>query len=311
MSKILLSLLMPMCAVAVVDLSPNAGLQVKNLVPKFEAFYTDAGAAGVRPDQRWDLWVKEYGFAAVPPTPEGQTLARKQLDAVWNRYVALVPTLYAREARAELSAREMLPKVESLLNPGGKPTPVMLILFVGQFDGNEFTAPPQSPGGPAVVMMPIETDNIRFALAQEFAHAVQIDVDHLQNGFDSPLAETVLTVGIAMHATERVLPGHPASLYTWRAPEWLPKCLARSRAVLKGIEPYLSRAGSDNTTRFTYGRGSTGLESEAYCAGWVLIGDLLQHGYSYPALAKIPEKDMVRFAEARIADLLTHHGSGL
>ncbi len=205
MSKIRLLLLMPMCAAAVVDLSPIAGLQVRNLVPKFEAFYKNAAAAGVMPDQRWDMWVKEYGIAAVPPTPEGQTLARKQLDAVWNRYAALVPTLHAQEARAELSAKEILPKVESLLDPGGKPTPVKLILFVGQFDGNEFTAPPETPGGPAIVMMPIETRNIRFALAQEFVHAVQIDIDHLHNGFDAPLAETVLTVGLAMHATRTSL----------------------------------------------------------------------------------------------------------
>ncbi len=147
MSKIRLLLLMPMCAAAV-NLSPNEGLQVRNLVPKFEAFYKEAGAAGVRPEQRWDMWVKEYSFAAVPPTPEGQTLARKQLDAVWNRYVALVPTLHAQEARAELSAKEILPKVESLLNPGGKPTPVKLILIVGQFDGNEFTPLRNHPAVP-------------------------------------------------------------------------------------------------------------------------------------------------------------------
>ena len=310
-SKIGLSLLMPiLCAAAGADLSPNAGLQVTNLVPKFEAFYREVGALSLTPDQRWDMWREKYGFAAVPPTPEGQTLARKQLDAVWSRYTVLVPTMYAREAQAELAAREMLPKVESLLNPGGTPTPVKLILFVGQFDGNEFTSPPQSADGPAVVVMPVETDNIRFALAQEFAHAVQISIDHLQNGFEAPLAETILTVGLAMHATKQVLPGQPDNFYTSRAPEWLPRCLAKSTAVLNGIRPYLSETGSGNTTRFTYGNGTTGLESEAYCAGWVLIGHLLQQGYSYPSLAKIPEREMVRFVEARIAAILKQDPRG-
>lgn len=156
--------------------------------------------------------------------------------------------------------------------------------------------------------MPIETDNIRFALTQEFIHAVQIDIDHLHNGFNAPLGETILTVGLAMRGTEHLLPGHTSSLYTWRPNEWLRQCLRRSRIILKGIQPYLARSDSDNTTRFTYGTGMTGLKSEAYCAaGWVLVGNLLHDGYTYADLARLPEADMARFADSKIAEMLARH----
>jgi hypothetical protein len=34
-------------------------------------------------------------------------------------------------------------------------TPVDLVLFVGQFDGNELTVPPRRPGDAPTVVMPI------------------------------------------------------------------------------------------------------------------------------------------------------------
>ncbi len=40
---------------------------------------------------RGGRWRKEYGLAAVPPGDEGQKIARGQLDAVWDRYPALLP----------------------------------------------------------------------------------------------------------------------------------------------------------------------------------------------------------------------------
>ena len=35
---------------------------------------------------RWELWKKDYDFAAVPPTPEGEQMARKILDDAWPKY---------------------------------------------------------------------------------------------------------------------------------------------------------------------------------------------------------------------------------
>lgn len=49
-------------------------ITIRNLVPSFLAFYRLASAAP--PEQRWPLWQKHYGFAAVPPGEEGARLAQ-------------------------------------------------------------------------------------------------------------------------------------------------------------------------------------------------------------------------------------------
>src|SRR6185312_14230302 len=99
-------------------------------------------------------------------------------------------------------------------------------------------------------------------------------------------------------------PGAPKSLYTWRSAPWLARCMRDSDAILRGIRPYIAKADADTTTRFTYGRGTTGLKSEAYCAGWILAGNLLEHGYTFRRLAKIPEAEMPRFVTASLNSML-------
>lgn len=296
---------MPLCAA---ERSAPA-LQVHNLVPKFLKFYTAAAPKSVTEDERWRLWQREYHIAAVPPTPQGLALARRQLDAVWPRYAALISKAGAREAVAERDAQALLPRVQALINPGGKPGAVSLVLFVGQFDGNEFTAPPQKPGGAPTVVMPIETPHIQYALAQELMHAMQMDADGLKNGFAAPLGETVLTVGLAMRGAQRLLPGAPLSRYTWRSSQWLERCRKDSRQILRGMRPYLADADSATTMKFTYGTGTTGLPSEAYCAGWLLVGRLLDHGSTFAGLAKVPESAMPSFTAAKF-DLLLGLNSG-
>lgn len=232
----------------------------------------------------------------APHMPELQ----HNIDKVWSRYGKLLPAVNGREESAERDANELLPRVKALLGARSANTPVNLVLFVGQFDGNEFTVPPLRPGGAPTVVMPVETHDIQYALAQELMHAVQIDMDGLRNGFNAPLGETVLTVGLAMRGTKRILPGAPQSLYTWRSAPWLARCIRESSAILRGIRPYLAKADPDTTTRFTYGKGTTGLESEAYCAGWILVGNLLEQGHTFPELARIPEADMTGFVNASL-----------
>ncbi|MGH2443590.1 MAG: hypothetical protein ACRDFX_10565 [Chloroflexota bacterium] len=284
--------------------SSSMSLHIENRVPRFVAFYHAAVNSRLDERARWALWQKEYGIAAVPPTAQGQALARKQLDAAWPRYASLVPELPTKEIEAVRAARQAYSSVLTLLKAERSAAPVKLLLFVGQFSGNEFTAPPHAPGDPPLIVMPVETHNIKFALTQEFVHAVQMDIDHLHNGFAAPLGETVLTVGLAMRATQALLPGRPTSLYTWRDSDWLARCDAHKREILSGMLPYLARSDEANTTRFTFGTGTTGLSSEAYCAGWVLVGNLLRHGYTFRSLARMKERRMAAFAHAAITAAL-------
>jgi hypothetical protein len=287
-------------------------LQVINRVPSFLAFYAAAARPSVSEARRWALWRRDYGIAAVPPTPAGLALARRQLDRVWPRYAALVRVAGKLEKRDARDAQELLPRVRALIDPRGLATPVRLMLFAGQFDGNEFTAPPQKTGESPIVVMPVETPHIRYALAQELMHAVQIDVDHLTNGFAAPLGETILTVGLAMRGAQHILPGAPLTRYTWRSARWLAGCGRDSRGILRGIRPFLAASSPTVTTRFTYGTGTTGLASEAYCAGWIVVGHMLATGWTFPAIAHVPEEHMPTLVRSQIdATLQTPAGAPL
>jgi hypothetical protein len=60
--------------------------KVTDLSQKFVDFYDSSVGEHADPDRRWKLWKSKYDFAAVPPIPAGQKMAREQLDAAWAKY---------------------------------------------------------------------------------------------------------------------------------------------------------------------------------------------------------------------------------
>lgn len=273
---------------------PAVKLQIQNDVPKFERFYRDASKPGVTEAQRWELWRKEYGIAAVPPTPEGDALARKQLDAVWPRYATLMPRLAALSAKAIADARSVTARIGNVLDPEGRPVTIALRLYVGQFDGNAFSMPAMQ-GRPPTTLMPVETSEMRLLLAHELSHDVNFSLAGVHNSFGAPLGELVFWEGLAMRSASRVVPGLPSKAYT-ELPEdhgWLDRCYANKTAVLEGISQYVDASGPSVGSRFTFGNGTTGMRREAYCAGWIIFGKLLAQGHSLSQLAAIPEKQMI------------------
>jgi hypothetical protein len=269
-------------------------LHVKNDVPKFERFYRDASKPGVTEAKRWALWQQEYGIAAVPPTPEGQKLARKQLDAAWPRYKALLPQLPALTSRAIASANVAVRRISQQLDPQATPATIVLLVYVGQFDNNAFSVPAMN-GAPPETLMPVETPNIELLLAHELSHDVNFALAGVKNSFGAPLGETIFLEGLAMRSASRVFPGQPDSAYTEMPGDhgWLANCLRQKTAVLRGVSTYLHRSGPEIGARFTFGDGTTGMHREAYCAGWIIFGTLLEHGQTLAHLATIPEDRMI------------------
>ncbi len=269
-------------------------LDIVSRVPKFEAFYRQASTQNLSEPDRWALWKKEYGIAAVPPTPEGDALARKQLDAVWPRYAALLPRLAGKEAEEIAAAQDLFGRVNRVFETQTMPIHSELLLFVGEFDGNEFTVPAMN-GKPATVVMPVENPDFALDVAHELAHTVHFQLAGVRNGFGAPIGETIFLEGLAMHAAKTAVPGLPDARYTELAsePGWLSRCAANEAAVEKGIAPYLDRSGPDVATRFTFGKGTTGMDRELYCAAWFAVGKMLHDGETLPQLARIPEKDMI------------------
>ena len=294
-----MTLRLPLCAGALLLLaSPVFAashiLDVDNRVGKFETFYAHATAKPLDADARFKLWQTEDGLAAVPPGPDGDKMARKLLDDAWSRYPALVPKLPALEKAAEDTARAMFAKDNDILGAANDPIHTRLILYVGQFDNNAFTVPPMD-GKPATILMPVENINLKIALAHELTHSIELQLVSVKNSFGAPVGETMFLEGLAMRTSQRAVPGLPDAAYTSmpNEPDWMPNCVAKKDIILKAILPDLDKSGHEIAMKYTFGQGNNGMQREAYCAAWFVMGRLLDSGKTLPELARIPEDKMV------------------
>lgn len=279
-------------------------LSITDLSPKFMTFYGAAEREHASPDRRWELWKQMYGFAAVPPTPEGSMMARTLLDNAWTRYPAALEQIRAGVPGMSPNPQITVNAVAALLQLDRAAT-VKLIAYVGGFEYNAFT---MAAEGRIAVAIPIELspDQRALIMAHEFTHAVQIATGSVTGGWIRSIGTTVLSEGLAMRVTEKLNPGRPARDFVEATPGWLERATLRRREILLGILPYLDSAKSEDVMLFTIGHGATGLEREAYYAGWEVVGYLLEHGISFAEIARIPEKDMpARVAEALNALLAT------
>ena len=283
------------CVVSSGALGASHVLDIENRVPKFRTFYdlVETSRVPLDPAQRFELWQKEDGLAAVPPGPDGDRMARTLLDAAWPDYPALMPKIPALKEAAEKTAREAFAKVNALLGTENDPIHSRLILYVGQFDNNAFTVPPME-GKPATVLFPVEDVDPRITLAHELTHSVHLQLAHVKNSFGAPVGETMFLEGLAMRTSQRVVPGLPERSYVEMPTDhgWLGNCYARKAKVLAKIAPDLEKSGRNIAMKYTFGDGNTGMHREVYCAAWIVMGKLLET-HTLAQLARIPENDMV------------------
>jgi Predicted Zn-dependent protease (DUF2268) len=265
-------------------------VEIDDRVPAFVRFYTHATAVPRDSTARWLLWRSEYGIAAVPPGPEGDAMARTLLESAWPRYPPLIVSLPLLESQAKSTAEDVFAKTNTLYATGAAPIRTKLVLYVGQFDNNAYTIPSMS-GNPVTVMMPVEAEHVQLLLAHEIAHSISMQLAPIRNSFGGPVGETVFLEGLAMRTAQKTVPGLPDTAYTQMADDtdWLSRCLQSKRVVLAGIELDFDKADRASAVKYTFGAGNTGLRREAYCAGWILVGRLLETGWTLPELARIPE----------------------
>ncbi|MGN6148872.1 MAG: DUF2268 domain-containing putative Zn-dependent protease [Rhizomicrobium sp.] len=301
-----MSFRLPFCAAALLLLASPAFaadhvLDIDNRVGKFETFYAHATAKLIDAEARFKLWQAEDGLAAVPPGPDGDAMARKLLDDAWSRYPALVPKLGALEKTAEATAREMFAKDNEILGTANDPIHTRLVLYVGQFDNNAFTIPPMD-GKPATILASVENIDLKIILAHELTHSIHLQLIQAKNSFGAPIGETMFTEGLAMRVSQRAVPGLPDSAYTSMPNDttWWPNCVAKKDAVLKDIVPDLDKSGREIAMKYTFGQGNNGMQREAYCAAWFVMGKLIDSGKTLPELARIPENQMVGVIKAAL-----------
>lgn len=253
-------------------------------------------------DRRFELWKARYGFAAVPPGPQGEAIARQLLDGAWPKYPVILPTVEAGATAMRPDALSVLEKVAAVLKPEG-PVDVRVIAYVGGFEGNAFTA---GEKGKPLVAIPLELspEEREPVFAHEMIHAVHMLTAGLSGGWERTIGMTVIQEGLAVHAAREVVPGRTLEAYIEHTPGWLAQARGREKAILKGIMPHLAEKDGARVFQFTMGLGTTGIEREAYYTGYVVVEHLRAKGMTLAQIARIPESDMPRVAAEAIREIL-------
>lgn len=86
-------------------------------------------------------------------------------------------------------------------------------------------------------------------------------------------------------------------------PGWLAEAQGKRQEILEGLRPHLRAKDSATVMRFTMGKGTTGTEREAYYAGWLVIGHLLQNGKTFAELARMPEERITEVVEQALGEM--------
>ena len=287
-----------LAACAQVALAPNAQqvtLEVKDMTAKFVDFYEAASKPGVDEAQRWKLWQTMYGFAAVPPTPAGEQMARNMLNGAWPKFKDAIPNIRKGIATIDPPPEETLRQVAKLLGTD-VPLRVRLIVAVGDFEGNAYTSPGQD--GVPTVAIEVEDRKAGLLLAHEFTHAVEAEQAGLSLDWKRSLAHTIFAEGLAMRVVQALHPGGKAEEYVGEfSPHWFERSLEKRQAILRDLAPHLGADNPDTVMLYTMGIGGVGIEREAYFAGWLVVGDLLQHGWTFPRLARVKDEQMVALVD--------------
>jgi len=262
-------------------------------------FYGAASKEGVTAEQRWALWRSMYDFAAVPPGPDGEAMARTLLDHAWPEYPSVLDRIRTQPAVLVDQAHQDVDRIGALLQLD-RPVEIQLVLYVGALETNAFTYVPDD--GRPHVALPVEgrPGQATLLAAHELTHAIHLPLARLPGGWERSIAQTILTEGLAMHVVKALYPGRPDAAYTEATPGWYGEASARRDAILRGIRPFLAAKDGATVGRFTMGKGSTGLEREAYYAGWLVVDRLLRNGESFAQIARVPEQQLVGVVGAAI-----------
>lgn len=262
-------------------------VEIINLVPKFLDFYNKA--VGCEAETVFELWKKYYGFAAVPPGEEGEILAKQLLEVAWEKYEKVIPFLEQWSPNSE-KIQQYLLKIKSVLEYN-ESVDVVLIFFVGAFDENAFVAPYGE--NRIAICLPIENGENQITIVHELIHLVHGKISGFSASWERAVASLIFQEGLATQLSKYLVSGYEDETYVASQDGWLQECCKDAKQILQGIKPYLKESSAERIFQFTMGAGTTGKAREGYFAGWKLIGDMLEDGWSFSDIARIREEDMV------------------
>jgi Predicted Zn-dependent protease (DUF2268) len=304
MKRFLLALIASMSLIdsSIATTSAPLTLTDRDLSAKFLAFYELAVKPGVDAEARWKLWKEHYDYAAVPPGERGDKMARELLDQAWSRYPSVLPKVRAGVTAIKPSNEAIVRSIDKILNRD-RPLDLTVVNFVGALEGNAYT---YSRDGKVTVVMPMEIDSLqRQALAtHELTHAVHIAQGTITGAWERTIAETIISEGLAMHVSRLLMPKYPVTKHLEHTPGWLKLAEARRAEILRNIKPALGKSDGEIVMRFTIGPGPSGIEREAYYAGWLVVEHWLKQGRKPADIVRIAIANHVKEVETAIDALL-------
>jgi hypothetical protein len=128
----------------------------------------------------------------------------------------------------------------------------------------------------------------RFVIPVTAALAVPTYADPMPRS----IAEIVMTEGLAMHQERGLHPERPGPDFAEAA--------AHRAEVLRDVLAVLAASDSETVSRFTSGKGPTGIAGEAYYTAWQVVGFWLAHGETHAEIARIKAAD----APARVGEAI-------
>ena len=253
-----------------------------DLTPKFRTFFALAEHAD--PETRWQLWQQHYAFAAVPPTPGGQGIARRLLDAAWEKYAELPTDLRPEVTRLQRQAQEAEQVLEELFETA---TPdYRLVTYVGGFEGNAFVAGTS-------LCMPVEmpADWAGRVLTHELTHLFHHELCGSDGGWQRSVAALIVQEGLATRTTAALHPTSPLQDHLGTV-DWLRQCEDVRSGLWGDALSRLDASDDAALLRFLLPHPEFAAERTAYALGWWLVGDWLAQGHTLTELARVPEADL-------------------
>ncbi|WP_411844203.1 DUF2268 domain-containing putative Zn-dependent protease [Salinicoccus sp. HZC-1] len=267
-------------------------IEIKNLVPQFVDFFEEASSRSMSEEKRFELWKDKYNFAAVPPGGEGEKIARSMLADSWHRYAREID--FIKEWKPEKDVIEKhLSQVKQLLGCE-EAIDLVIIYFVGSFEGNYFIAPYDNR---SALCLPIESELSDIVLYHELTHIVHHKTAGLNLSWERPVGALIMEEGLATRVSRHFVKDCEDEAYIEYTAGWLDACRSKKQEIINGIIPYINDSSSESVMKFTFGSGNTGLEREGYYVGWKVVQSLSEKGVSYEEMAKVPEEQIPQYVQ--------------
>ncbi|MGX4687368.1 hypothetical protein JNUCC83_10915 [Vagococcus sp. JNUCC 83] len=180
---------------------------------------------------------------------------------------------------------------------------IKIVYFVGFFEDNPFVT--TDVNGKLCVCLPIENNSDeefqRIQLYHELTHIYHSKLSNTSFSYEQSLSFLILQEGLDLRMSEKMVPGYMDSKYVSHQNGWYEKIVRYRNNIISGVIPDIHENDTEILYKYTMGKGNTGYEREAYYIGWILVGKMLDDGYSFRELMILSEGEGSLLVEKYLA----------